>query len=157
MKTHVITFLFWACAGFVLQAQSIAPQVVANAGEVMKASGFSLEWTLGELATETLSGGNSKITQGFHQGSFIVTSVSNPELDGLSVYPNPFYEKLVIENSKDRMIRISVTDLKGSEIHRQVTGMGNTTLDLGTCPAGVLILQIQSGEERSVFKIEKFK
>jgi hypothetical protein len=157
MKINLFSFLFLFCIGLSTQAQSIAPQVVANAGDVFKASGFSIEWTLGEIATETLASGASKITQGFHQGSFIITSVSNPQLEGISVYPNPFADHVVLENTKDRKIQISLVDLNGAEILRQTAGQGNTKLDLSSCPSGVLLLQIQSGAERSVYKLEKFQ
>lgn len=157
MKIYLFTFLFLACISLSTQAQSISPQVVANAGDVFKVSGFSLEWTLGEIATETLTSGASKITQGFHQGSFIITSVSNPQLDGLTVFPNPFSDRVVLENARDRKIQISVMDLNGAEILRQSAGQGSTSLDLGSYPSGILLLQIQSGTECSVYKLEKIQ
>ncbi len=55
------------CFPFFVNAQSVSPQVVASGGDYFEGSSVSLSWTLGEIATETLSNGNIILTQGFQQ------------------------------------------------------------------------------------------
>jgi hypothetical protein len=50
-----------------VQAQSLSPTVIATAGDYSTASGVSLSWTLGEIATETYTNGGYYLTQGFQQ------------------------------------------------------------------------------------------
>ncbi|MEM1358204.1 MAG: T9SS type A sorting domain-containing protein [Bacteroidota bacterium] len=49
-----------------LSAQSLTPEVVASAGETFSNGSLTLEWTLGEIMTETYTG-DIILTQGFHQ------------------------------------------------------------------------------------------
>jgi hypothetical protein len=50
-----------------LFAQSISPTVISTAGGYSTGTTASLSWTLGEVATETLSNGSYTLTQGFQQ------------------------------------------------------------------------------------------
>ena len=54
-------------------AQSLKPTVIASCGGYFTGGGKSLSWTMGETITQTLQGGNSKLTQGFQQPEIIVT------------------------------------------------------------------------------------
>jgi hypothetical protein len=68
MKTQIffVSILFLAGALF-CSAQSIEREVVASSGDYFEGAGISLSWTLGEIATETYTSGNTILTQGFQQ------------------------------------------------------------------------------------------
>ncbi|MBN2173918.1 MAG: hypothetical protein JW731_07295 [Bacteroidales bacterium] len=68
MKTQFffVPILFLAGALF-CSAQSIERQVIASSGDYFEGANISLSWTLGEIATETFTGGNLILTQGFQQ------------------------------------------------------------------------------------------
>lgn len=57
-----------------LQAQSLSPVVIASGGSTYTAGGYSLDFTVGETLTATLSGGSNIVTQGFHQPSSAATT-----------------------------------------------------------------------------------
>ncbi|MEL7163603.1 MAG: hypothetical protein AAFN92_22790 [Bacteroidota bacterium] len=59
-----LLLLLFTCG--TLGAQSVTPEVVAPAGTTFTNGTISLEWTLGEIMTETFTG-SVVLTQGFHQ------------------------------------------------------------------------------------------
>lgn len=71
MKTIVTSIAFIATT-ILCNAQSIDRNVVASSGDYFEGPSSSISWTLGEIATETLTDGNFIITQGFHQPYGIV-------------------------------------------------------------------------------------
>jgi hypothetical protein len=54
-----------------LFAQTLSPTVISSAGGYSTGTTVTLSWTLGELATETLSTGSITLTQGFQQPSVL--------------------------------------------------------------------------------------
>jgi Secretion system C-terminal sorting domain len=58
--------------GFTARSQSISPAVLSAGGKTMTNGIVNVDWTLGEMATSTLSNANGKISQGFHQGLTVV-------------------------------------------------------------------------------------
>lgn len=53
-------------------SQSIERDVVASSGDYFEGAGISFCWTLGEIATETHSNGNTILTQGFQQPDILL-------------------------------------------------------------------------------------
>ena len=70
-----------------------AQKVVSSAGEHNTIGNIQVSWTLREPVIETVSGGNSILTQGFHQTKLMVTPVlSIFENMQIKVFPNPTNE-----------------------------------------------------------------
>lgn len=146
--------LCFLCGGFV-SAQKITPQVIASAGDVQKANNISIEWTLGELATETLNANNLKITQGFHQANLTVVSTENPTLEGISVYPSPVSSTLTVKNAYLKTLQLTLTNIQGVEISKKSSNQNIIDLDLNQLPAGHYILIAKDKNVQQSFKIEK--
>jgi len=51
-------------------SQSLSPVVISANGDYFFNSTYSVAWTLGEVVSETYSGSNVYLTQGFHQPNF---------------------------------------------------------------------------------------
>ena len=86
MKT-LILILSFAIVGYA-NAQSLSPTVVASSGDYFTGTNASLSWTLGEIATETFTGGGYILTQGFQQPFGI--SITGINLDLLVYLEGPF-------------------------------------------------------------------
>ncbi len=71
MKTKILTIVFFATT-LLCQPQTIDSQVVSSSGDYFEGPNSSISWTLGEIATETLTDGNFILTQGFQQPFGIV-------------------------------------------------------------------------------------
>ncbi len=71
MRTTLLLVVLFTTSIFV-NSQSIDRDVLASSGDNFEGPSNSISWTLGEMATETLTGGNFIITQGFQQPYGIV-------------------------------------------------------------------------------------
>jgi hypothetical protein len=138
-------------------SQKISPSVMSNAGHVMKANNLSIEWTLGELATETLKANNLIITQGFHQTNLTVVSTNDPFISGFSVYPNPFQHELIIQNESGKKIAIHLFNIMGQCISDYTILPGTQQIQLNGLPAGTYILEAKTNDQKQHFTLEKIK
>ncbi|MEL6674619.1 MAG: T9SS type A sorting domain-containing protein [Bacteroidota bacterium] len=156
MRTLVLSITL-TLASWNLGAQGLAPEVVASAGELYTSSSLQVEWTLGELMTETYTG-SVVLTQGFHQPALQVTSIDDfaAALGPIKVYPNPVAGRLTIEQEKSQPLLGILFDLQGRVLLQQALSMTSHTLDLSHLPAGMYVLRLSDGQ-RAVrsFRIEK--
>ena len=97
-------------------SQTASPELVSSAGDSFNNTSYQLDWSIGECITETQSAGDFVITQGFHQNSYVVTSVEDFRADiEMSVYPNPTTDfiSLKVESSKVEGMQYIITDFSG--------------------------------------------
>jgi len=87
MKTKILILLF-VISSTLCFAQSIHREVIASSGDHFVGANASISWTLGEIATETLTDGNYILTQGFHQPYGIV--IHGIDLDVLVYLEGPY-------------------------------------------------------------------
>ncbi|MBK8451480.1 MAG: T9SS type A sorting domain-containing protein [Saprospiraceae bacterium] len=140
-----------------VSAQKITPTVLCNAGAVMKSGNFSIEWTLGELATETLKSNNTVLTQGFHQTNLTIVSTNNPQIQGLDIYPNPVVHNLTIKNQSGQGLQFHLMSLTGQCIASYYFENGVHNLNMEAYPAGTYLLEAILNNTVQNFTIEKIK
>ena len=156
MNRSIAVFVICCCLTC-LFAQKITPTVLSSAGAVMKTGNFSIEWTLGEIATETLKSNNNVLTQGFHQTNLTVVSTNNPFISGLDVYPNPVEQELIIDNKSGKIIAFHVFNITGQCINEQTFNPGIQTLHMNALPSGTYLLEATVDNQKQNFTIEKIK
>lgn len=66
MKRYFILISIIGCF-LNISGQTLTPEVISSSGGYFENTNASLSWTLGETVTETFSGTNVILTQGFHQ------------------------------------------------------------------------------------------
>lgn len=131
-----------------------AQHVIAASGGEVKSSNYSVTYTVGEVATQTFTGGGFIINQGFQQPTYIVTSIAdNSLLMDVKIFPNPTTGILHTEiaQSSDARLMIRLYDIKGQLIMEKeeslVNGQGRFDLDLTRLTPGIFILKILSKEK----------
>lgn len=96
-----------------MRAQSISQHVIASSGAYASAGGYSLSYTVGEMAaTQTLSAGGTILTQGFQQPNDVTIGLLeiNQEANGTFViYPVPAIERLWFGYEFDERGEVEVT------------------------------------------------
>lgn len=108
-------FLFLACCLFLTctYAQTLSPHVVASSGAYSSAGGYSLSYTVGEMAAiQTLSAGGTILTQGFQQPNDVTIGLLeiNQEVNGTFViYPVPAVSDLWFGYEFDERGEVEVT------------------------------------------------
>lgn len=152
-----MSVVFCLIIGLGLNAQKISPQVIASSGAAMKSSTINIEWTLGELSTETLKTPNFILTQGFHQPKTTVVSTKEISILGVQVYPNPAKDVIYISNKSGEELNSLLINTVGSTLSSQFIGHGLHELNIENLPAGHYFLQIVNGNFSDVYKIEKIR
>jgi len=138
----------------------LAQQVVATAGSTFDNSGRSITFTIGEGVAQTLTNGDLTLTQGFHQTTVSVKSISElKELDfSISVSPNPTSDFLKIKVTKEDVtgLQFLLLDINGKLILQKNLEGNETSLSIDKLTDGLYILMIKEGpKELKTFKVIK--
>ena len=100
---------------FTANAQTTLPELLSSAGDSFNNTSYQLDWSIGELTTETYTGSQNTLTQGFHQGTYIITNIyENPLLEfTIIAFPNPTSDfiSLKVESTKVESMQYTITDL----------------------------------------------
>lgn len=130
-----------------IYAQSLTPQVIASSGTSFSNASSRLEFTIGEVATSSLTAGGNTLTQGFHQPEIRFTSIENYGNDFVfTLYPNPTEQFVTVESTKEDNMQLHVFDLNGKAIMVSSVFQQKITVDLQTLAAGSYVLRITTKE-----------
>ena len=146
-KMLAIAILFCASYAF---GQQLSPEVISSAGDYQEAGGYSISWTLGEPVTETFTGVDNILTQGFQQTNLVVISVSEtPSLDW-SVFPNPTADILNIQfpAPTSKNLTISLFDVNGRLVSQEVLTAGTSSHKIDFSGFAAARYQISIGEKK---------
>lgn len=143
MKT-ILLILLLALVNGCLYSQSASPEVIGSAGTHSTTATAQVSWTVGEVATTTLSAGGSTATQGFHQTFLTVTSMNDPMADfQMQVYPNPASTILNVEFEAPLAATLELFDMHG---HLVAEGKNDNTqarvLDVTGISSGPYVLRV---------------
>jgi hypothetical protein len=147
MKKQTLLLLCLCIVGF-SQAQTLASSVVgAGGGRFSSTTGF-LDWTLGEIMTETYQKGNFYFTQGFQQPATIVVTGLDETEKSVFVYPNPLSDVLNIKTSENGDYLILLFDMQGKQlVNKNVSGVVGTyihQIDLAGYRPALYLLRINN-------------
>ena len=132
-------------------------EVVASGGDDFRNSNGSLQWTVGEIVTESYSNDAGGLNQGFHHGSISVTKISENILNReISAFPNPAGRIVVIKFDKETCFEYVVYHMSGEAVlqGKEKQRMFNMPVDQLT--SGIYFLKIiEDNQILKTFKIEK--
>lgn len=152
-------FLFLASYCF---SQSFQPTVVGSAGRDAVFSGGSIQWTVGEVITETYSGSSNHFTQGFQQPDTMAvpTDINNPMLGTVLVYPNPVIDHAIVDllQSKGSFF-VELFDMQGKLIKEQIIlpGTSVASISFKNMTNGIYVINVVNTDlhQRISFKLIK--
>ena len=162
MKRNACVFLLVVFWGSIF-SQSTSPQVLSNGGDSYNILGITIDWTLGEPIIETFLNDGFALTQGFQQGSLIITRIN--ELADLNykikVFPNPTAAQLNMRIQHPQIqktaLRYLVIDLQGKILLQGRVDSYFQSLDLHQFSRGMYLLKLfeESNNHLQTFKIVK--
>lgn len=131
---------------YILVGTSSAQEVIATAGGNHHAGGASISWTVGEGVIETFAAGSYILTQGMHQPTLTVVSVtelSDPEFI-VTAYPNPAtdYLKLHIRHEEPGDFRYILGNMHGNPIFSERMKGTEEQIDMSALPRGFYLLTV---------------
>lgn len=140
------------------------PSVLAAGGYYAETENMNISWTLGELATTTLTGGDMILTQGFQQPLDFGTGITIEELNwGITAYPNPVVNALYVKFDilMAREFWIEIQDVTGRVISleqkKEVFPGDVVRVNTSSFECGVYFLKVFSPdrEQSQVLSIRK--
>ena len=147
MKKIVILFALYLISNLTLYSQSVI-------GSVMNSQNTGNEtvfWTMGEFVSETFESSSNILTQGFYQSDLIQSDIiSNLHpLNDISVFPNPFKEKLFIKYSDTKSLSYQLFDVTGIVVKRGLITSETTSIAVNNLSDGIYLLVVEN-ENKSV-------
>lgn len=129
------------------------PEVVATTGATFSNDEISLEWTLGEVMTESYVG-DILLTQGFHQPSLGLLSSNNdiPDLAnyGIHVFPNPSTDHVTVQLPAAARL-LGLRNVAGQVTSIRFSGSNDQlSTNASALPAGVYFLRVQLASGRVI-------
>ena len=166
MQIKICLILLFIVSCISASSQQSSPYIVASAGGIAQGNTMQLEWTMGELATETITSTERVYTQGFHQPLLqIKKSTPAKELNsldiGIHIYPNPVTNLLNIDLGvgTNENLFVRLFDNYGKEILKKQCPprAGLVQLNLHSYPQGIYLLQVSNSNRTlsSKYKIIK--
>jgi hypothetical protein len=143
-----LLLIFGGIAGFgSLYAQTLSPEVIASSGTNLSGPGGGMEYTIGEVATATLTAGSDVLTQGFHQPNIEIVGVEE-FLDAYSIdlYPNPINDFVNIETDSDAELKVQVYTAHGQLVMSSETFINKVVLDVQNMANGPYVFKVSRAD-----------
>jgi hypothetical protein len=157
----ICTFL----TGCLVFSQSLERQVISSGGDYVTSGSVSLSYTVGEVATATLSNGNLILTQGFQQPDQTAVGIDETPFSGeIKVYPNPTHDIVIVDLTTDQTgLILELTSILGQQLETRKldtsSGSYSGQVDMQGYAAGdyVLYLRDANGRVITTYKVQKIK
>ncbi len=135
---------------FNVSAQYNNHSLVSTAGDYFEAENISISWSIGEIATETLSGSNVILTQGFQQSLLTPTGIEENSIiidASFIIYPNPAVNQINIKlyeygSSNSYPNQYSMYNTQGKILLSEEISSSLTIVDLQNLQEGVYFLHL---------------
>lgn len=157
MKSKEIFLVVAFFSSTLLPSQTLSRFVMSVAG---RSDNPQLQWTLGEVSTTTLKGGDYTIVQGFQQPLDSITTItSEPLLSNLSIFPNPARSEVWINlfSLERERVNVQIFNMLGQEVRHDVITNADSypfRFDLGNVPSGIYLIKVAfSNNHQKILKL----
>lgn len=147
MRSSYFLFLFLLYSLINLNAQQVQQNLLCTAGEIYETDKYVLEFSVGEIATETFATQNIQITQGFLQPDSDTTGLKAKNWDSIfaNLYPNPASTEIFIELENLSYllpINMNIIDINGKTICNMDLKEELNEISIANFKAGVYMVKI---------------
>jgi len=159
MKTKrklLLVVLTGICFLASLQAQ----QAVVSAGGIGKSGNLTVNWSIGEVMTETYVNASIKLTQGVQQPQITVKQgeTATPEMRALqiSAYPNPAKDVVILSIAElgENQLTLKIFEPNGKLLRIEQITENETRISVADFATGMYLLQITDKKNNvQTFKI----
>lgn len=146
-------------------AQTAERQVIGTAGAYAEADGYSHSYTVGEVATATVSDGTIILTQGFQQNDDLSVNILEESLEfSATAFPNPTMDGVTLDLKADQAVdlHIDLFDVLGkqfpiAESNLQLVGSSQRHIDLAGFAPGTYFIRLtdETGQLNKTIQIQK--
>lgn len=145
-------------SGILLYGQSMTPEVIGSSGSTMTGGGNQIEFTIGEVATATLTASGNTMTQGFHQPEIQFADIEDLEDEyTFNLYPNPTEQFVTISSNNQEDMQVHIFDMNGKAIKVTSIFQETITIDLQTLRAGNYVVRVTTKNGKPLFTAKMIK
>lgn len=128
-------------------SQNTSQNVISSAGDYHKDAGFSVSWTVGETAINTLKSTNIIVTQGFQQSKFTVSKIEENISNNFDVkiYPNPASDfiKVIVNTNNNIDLLVRIIDISGHTIKQtEIKDIKSNNIDIRDLSGSVYFIKV---------------
>ncbi len=138
---------------FAVSAQQLSPEIVSSGGGSSFKNSVYLDYSIGQIADELISGSGTILTQGFLQGNTITTAVfeNNQSTTYLKVYPVPTTNRLFVEINRDGLAcKYTIRDIQSKMVKNGNISNKISQIGMDNLKPGIYFLTIYFKEHQPV-------
>ncbi len=136
---------------FLLTASVNAQEVISTQGDSYSNGSNTIDFTIGEPVTETVSDGTNDLTQGFHQTLLTITSVEDLDVDILvNLFPNPTAEFANLTIEKYEGLKFQLFDVTGNLLKQAALTGSKTSVNMSEYPMGMYLLTLTNQKDKKI-------
>jgi len=153
MKRNILLTLL-----LVINLSINAQEVISVQGASYSNSSGSIDFTIGEVVTATLTNTNNILTQGFHQTNLTVLAVDDFDINFQArVFPNPAQDVLQLDIQNFSGLNYKLYDIQGRQLYSAVVGNKNTLINTAQYANGMYLLVIlnENNQKLKTYRIIK--
>ena len=139
VRNKIFVFLISIVIGSPGFSQQISASLLCSGGETFITTNQSLDFAIGEITTESFTGNNLILSQGFIQGLEPTIGVDEKTIDknDIVVYPNPSVSRIYLFcNTEINPTKVNIRDMQGKTV---------LSRDFNTSPMSINLNQLQPG------------
>lgn len=142
-KSLIILFQFFFCS------LSYSQEVISTQGNSYTTSGFSLDFTIGEILINEYMIGSVILSQGIHQPSWEIVGVKDHFTDiNVTVFPNPTSSVLNIKTNEIVNVDYIIVDSKGVSVMKGTVREEHTVIELNFLSPEIYFLILKKGRQK---------
>ncbi|MFT5250546.1 MAG: hypothetical protein ACJAUV_001020 [Flavobacteriales bacterium] len=134
-----------------------AQQVVSTQGDSYSNGSGSIDFTIGEVITNTGTDGTNDLTQGFHQTNWNFVGVEDfaPNYEVI-IFPNPTEDVLNIRTSSFENVTYTLYDAQGKLVLQDILSAEQTPIQVSQLAPGSYSLTLNNESQNlKIFKLVK--
>jgi len=139
-------------------AQTNTLQVIGSAGNTATNGNTQLTWTIGEPIVTAATSTNNILTQGFNQGTLIITAIEDLKNLNVSIQPNPTSDFAIIKLDDQNIsnAQYTLTDINGKVIQQNKIENIQTSVSFQDLANATYFIQVITNNQKAkTFKVIK--
>jgi len=139
-------------------AQTNTLQVIGSAGNTATSGNTQLTWTIGEPIVTTATNTSNLLTQGFNQGTLIITAIDELKNLSVSIQPNPTSDIAIIKLDDQNLsnAQYTLTDINGKVIQQNKIENIQTSVSFQDLANATYFIQVTTNNQKAkTFKVIK--
>lgn len=140
---------------FLLSASVNAQSVISTQGNSYSNASHTIDYTIGEPVTITVSNGSNDLTQGFHQTNVVITNMEDLDANILvNIFPNPTSDFVNLSVEKFEGLTLRIYDTAGKLVEQTELNQSLTSFRVSNYADGTYLLTLTHKKDK---KIKSYK